>query len=226
MNNFYIYIYLDPKTNEPVYVGKGKGRRALTHRTKSKNKHLNSLIKKRQSEGYTCEPMILNMPSEQAALSAEKFYIAGIGRKDLKTGPLFNNTDGGEGVTGLVHSDKTKAKMSESRKGVPNGRKSQPGTFTGRKHTPETIAKMTGRKMSDEAKEKMSASAKGRKRSDEAIAKMAATNTGKKRPEHALAMTGRKHTPESIEKMKIARRSRVIQPNVGKRINKVVKIDK
>ncbi len=28
---YYVYLYVDPRTNEPFYVGKGQGDRALAH---------------------------------------------------------------------------------------------------------------------------------------------------------------------------------------------------
>ena len=84
---------------------------------------------------------------------------------------------------------------------------------TGRKHSPETCAKMsaakTGRKYSPETLTKMSAAKKGRKRSPEFCAKMSVIQKGKKKsPEHiakiSAAKTGRKHSPETCAKISAA----------------------
>lgn len=72
--------------------------------------------------------------------------------------------------------------LSESHKG-------QTGSMTGRKHTPEALAKMsaasTGRKLSPEARVKVSEALRHRVRkpmSDETKAKMSASKTGHKYP--------------------------------------------
>ena len=42
------------------------------------------------------------------------------GRKDTNSGILINKTDGGEGVSGLIHTEETRNKMSEAKKGKPS----------------------------------------------------------------------------------------------------------
>ena len=76
---------------------------------------------------------------------------------------------------------------------------------TGRKHSPETCAKMsaakTGRKYSPETLTKMSAAKKGRKRSPEFCAKVAA------------ALKGKKISPETIAKRQATRAAnRALKP--------------
>jgi len=36
MKSFYVYIYIDPRTNLPFYIGKGSGKRAYTHLRETK----------------------------------------------------------------------------------------------------------------------------------------------------------------------------------------------
>jgi hypothetical protein len=69
---------------------------------------------------------------EQTAFRIEMELIAKYKRKDLypDIGLLHNRSDGGEGVTGMRHSEDTRKKMSEDRKGKNN-------SFYGRSHSEE-----------------------------------------------------------------------------------------
>lgn len=100
MAEFYTYLYSDPKDSTPVYVGKGKNKRAFSHLKHSTNRRLRHLIAKRQSEGYTVVPAITPCSTEVEALALEIELIARYGRSDLGKGTLFNLTDGGEGPSG------------------------------------------------------------------------------------------------------------------------------
>jgi hypothetical protein len=195
---FYIYIYIDPKTNEPVYVGKGTAKRAVHHVYAAT--HLGNLLRKRKTEGYTCYPMILKMSSEQAAFSAEKFYISAIGRNDLGKGTLLNLTDGGEGCSGHTHSDQTKEKMkaahlgksksSEHKAKISAAQKGKPGV----KHTAET-------------KEKIAASNKGKPKSSEHKAKLSAAKqniSDETRAKLSDAQKGKTSSPETRAKITAA----------------------
>ena len=106
MNDFYTYAYLRTDRT-PYYVGKGKNDRAYTknrrHFKPPKDKSRIIFLKQNLTE--------------EEAFKHEKYMIAVFGRKDLGTGILHNRTDGGEGSSGLIHSDETKIKMSESHTG-------------------------------------------------------------------------------------------------------------
>lgn len=52
---YYTYLYKDPKTDIPVYIGKGKNNRAFGHLKKSQNPKLNALLRKRTREGFYIE---------------------------------------------------------------------------------------------------------------------------------------------------------------------------
>lgn len=71
-----------------------------------------------------------------------------------------------------------------------------------------------GKKFSDETRRKMSAWQIGRKMSTEAKAKMSQSHKGKLSP-----MAGKKHRPESIEKMRVIALNRTVHPNTGKSWN-------
>ena len=111
---FYVYVYRDPrptKNNQPVYVGKGTGDRDLSHWSRgSHNKPFQDFIAHLKVRGLVapCE-RVLETESEAEAFAKEIELIALYGRRDLKKGPLFNLTDGGEGVAGMVRTAEQRA---------------------------------------------------------------------------------------------------------------------
>lgn len=87
----YIYVYHSPWTKEPVYVGKGAGRRAWDHIRRSHNKKLRAMITTAREAGLTIEPVLIETDlTADEAREREIFHIRRIGREDLQTGPLFN----------------------------------------------------------------------------------------------------------------------------------------
>ena len=135
-DNFYTYALLDPRKPgvwvygeqgeytfnfEPFYGGKGKNKRWKDHLKKSnlkENNYKNNKIKKILFEGL--ELIVVKIKEnliECVSLKYEMNMIKTIGRLDLGTGPLTNNTDGGEGNSGWVPSEETRKKQSDSRKG-------------------------------------------------------------------------------------------------------------
>jgi hypothetical protein len=102
MVEFYTYLYRDPKTYTPRYVGKGSALRAWKHLEKSSNLRLHNMIQKRLREGFDVQPEIATKGDEEWAFFVEEEMIAKYGRLNLGTGTLFNRTDGGEGVRNNV----------------------------------------------------------------------------------------------------------------------------
>ena len=92
---FYSYIYLRGD-NTPYYAGKGTGDRAFLQRNHNV---------KVPPRGFI---VVFSMDSEELALESEKALIELFGRKNNGTGILRNLTDGGDGVSGLRHSEETK----------------------------------------------------------------------------------------------------------------------
>lgn len=133
---FYVYVYFD---KHPVYVGKGQKTRCFDHF--NLNTRLGYLIRKREQQGIKLDLQIYPCESEQKAFELEKFLINRIGREDQGRGPLFNLTDGGEGQSGLKHSEETKKKISTGLIGNKNGLNGK--SRTGQKHSPETKEKMS-----------------------------------------------------------------------------------
>jgi hypothetical protein len=166
----YVYIYLDPRKTpaEPIYVGKGIGKRASFHKTRAKNPILKRKIDKINELGL--EPIVeiyQDKLSDQEALNLEIELISKFGRIDLKTGTLCNLTEGGEGSSGRIASEETRRLWSEQRKG--------------KKQTPAQYSANCNRVISEETKKKQSEANKGKKLSTDVIAKIALANTGSKR---------------------------------------------
>ena len=117
---YYVYIYKDPrptKNQQVVYVGKGTGDRAWYHWKKRVrgNKGFGAFLALLRQEKL--EPII--EIARESLEEAEAFYeemklIEVYGRRDLGTGTLFNLTDGGEGLAGVIRTDEWRKNISES----------------------------------------------------------------------------------------------------------------
>jgi hypothetical protein len=82
---FYVYLYIDPRTDEPFYVGKGQGDRALAHLRDDNESLKVKRIKEIQASGL--EPridiLVHELASEKAAFGIEAAVIDAIGRGKL-----------------------------------------------------------------------------------------------------------------------------------------------
>lgn len=115
MNDFYVYVYLDQQEPgdwkykniylgfKPFYVGKGKGKRDVSHlcdymlkRNSSKSAKIKSIIAK--TGELPLHTRIFHNLTETDALTIEQDFIKTFGRKDNNTGILRNLTDGGDGI--------------------------------------------------------------------------------------------------------------------------------
>ncbi len=102
--NFVVYMYVR-EDGTPYYIGKGRPRRPYEKRgrpcgTPSKDKIV----------------ILHENIDEQKAFQIERELIAKYGRKDLdpKNGILYNRSDGGEGSSGRIMTEKAKKVLSES----------------------------------------------------------------------------------------------------------------
>lgn len=150
-DKFYVYELWNPIRNEPFYVGKGKvdrhgmlGRyrahlleaRQVSEGKRKKNYKL-SLILKILRENYNVEcKIVLETYDENEAFTMEKKLIKYYGRHDLKTGPLTNLTEGGDGTSGYVYSEEQCKRRSEDRKG-------EKGSMYGIRHTNQSKLEMS-----------------------------------------------------------------------------------
>lgn len=103
MNNYYVYAYLR-NDGSPYYIGKGKDGRAW-----SKN-HGRIFVPKNKEN---IQIFFENLPEKDAHLK-EIELIAYYGRKDLNTGILQNQTNGGEGSSGRQLSAESIQKLSNT----------------------------------------------------------------------------------------------------------------
>jgi len=165
---FCVYEHIRPDTNAIFYVGKGSHVRA--HSKHRRNKHWNSVVAK--AGGYSVK-MIANNIEEELSFLVEMERIDQLKRIGLK---LTNKTDGGEGPSGMQHTDEAKRKIADAQRGEKHW------TF-GYVYTEAHREKMrqNGRKMvfTDEVRQKISATSKGRKLSADARAKISKSKQGK-----------------------------------------------
>jgi len=111
-NRFYVYIYLDPSKLPkwvPIYVGKGTGGRDRQHLAPfylNDGTYFHNKLRKLIRQDFNPQPIqpLANL-TEEEAFTWEEGLIKLYGRRDLKTGILYNLTDGGEGTSGYKHTD-------------------------------------------------------------------------------------------------------------------------
>lgn len=140
---YYVYIYKNPKTLDPFYVGKGCGNRAYSHLEKAKKIRKGSreslcIVECRKLLKENLEPIIEIVSEnldELRAFVAEKEFIKKYGRRDICTGILTNQTDGGDGFIGTVRTKLQYERIIESRKDYKHSEETKqklrkPKTFT------------------------------------------------------------------------------------------------
>jgi len=203
---FYTYAYLR-KNKTPYYIGKGSGGRICKKGKGEVNPPKDKLRIIFLKQNLT----------EEEAFRHEIYMIAVFGRKDLGTGILYNKTNGGDGICGVVRTEEWRRKQSEAMKGktpspetraklsaankniTPETRAKMSAANKGKTHSPETKAKMSAAKknITPETRAKISAAKKGIPRSPETRAKLSAVNKGKT------------HSQESKEKMSAAKKGEI-----------------
>ncbi len=154
MKEYYVYCHKNPETLEIFYIGKGIKKRA--YKKDGRGKYWINYVNK---YGLPIIEFLYENLNEDDAIKIEKELILKIGRKDLNKGPLVNTTDGGEGCSGLVHSEKSKKLISESRKGKTGNNKGKTWKFKiprtkGLKRGNYKLRKDKGKKFSQETIEK------------------------------------------------------------------------
>jgi hypothetical protein len=100
-------------------VGQGRGIRALNV-DRSDNKHYRFIVNKLARHGLWVTVCIVKEHlTEKQAFTLERRLIRKYGRKDLGRGHLANQTDGGEGSSGTIVCEETRALFRKQRRGVP-----------------------------------------------------------------------------------------------------------
>lgn len=226
---FYVYTHARPD-GTVFYVGKGHGKRAW--RFVQRNNYHSSIVSKYGKESIIVET--LNCKSERHAFDLEEFMIRMYRRMGMK---LANFTNGGDGVSGLVHSEESKKLMSlkqsnrnsEWRRKIGEGNK-------GKKRSDEFISKISAAlrarppiseetrkklkdawklrgKVSDETRLKISMALKNP--SEETRKKMSESRknpSAETRAKIGAAHKGKIMSEESRRKMSEARKGRKLKP--------------
>ena len=164
-SDYYIYAIFSI-TGIPRYIGKGRVGRLAYHKKHSSNARLSHLYAKyRDLPSIKIRTGLTNAQANEYEIA----FIKAIGRLDIRTGPLFNLTDGGDGGTyGRICSPETKLRMRNAQ--------------LGKKNSPSAIEKirisLTGRNVSDATREKLRIASTGRMKSPETREKLRQANTG------------------------------------------------
>lgn len=211
---YYVYVYLDPRKRgnfvygdlifeyEPFYIGKGKGLRLYVHlkeaergedRSRDKNSSKHRKILKIKSLGMC--PVIQKIDrnlSQDTALDLEAIYIKKIGNIWDKNGPLLNISKGGIGGDTMSNNPNKKEifeRILEKKSGYKHSEEAKKNMSIAQKnrdYTTTEYAKVItylthfGRKITEEERKKRSEAVKGDKN----------------------PFYGKKHTPETLEKIK------------------------
>ena len=189
MNKSMVIYLLTDTTNGKQYVGQTQRRlreRILEH--KKDDLYVDRAIRKHGWENFTVE-ILDECETIDELNEREQYRIAELGTREPNG---YNLADGGMGKPGHKCSEKTKALLA--------------ALHTGKKHTPESIAKMSkatteqmkdpavrahlaeinrGKKASDETRKKMSKTRQGRKHTEESKKKISETNKGRGLSEEA-----------------------------------------
>lgn len=158
---FYTYLHLRPD-GVPFYAGKGKGKRA--HVLEGRGRWHNNVVEKYSLKNIIIRKVKLGL-TEAQAFAHEVELIACLRAFNYD---ICNVTDGGEGISGCVHSEETRAKMSAAHVGL--------------KHSDESRAKMSAvqklQVVSFATRAKISMTMKGIVPSEASRAKMSAAKIG------------------------------------------------
>lgn len=147
----YIYALIDPRSNEIRYIGKSirPKERLWNHYQDKCQCHRTHWLAELKRDGFMATIKILQtLPDNSDWQKCERRWIL----KGKSLGwPLTNNTEGGDGTSGLP--EETRMRMAL--------------TWKGRKHRPDSLLKIgaasKGRKHSDASKERMRIIMTGRK---------------------------------------------------------------
>jgi hypothetical protein len=186
------------------YVGKGCRSRAL-------NQHNRGVYWERivnKAGGFTINYPVKNV-DEELSLLAEMELIDQYRKLGVK---LVNVSDGGEGTTGFHHDEESKRKIGLANKTTPKASGELHGMY-GKKHTAESLAKMSASQKSREWGKKHHFY--GKQHTEETKAKISASRKGKLIGE-ANPFFGKTHTEEAKAKM--------AAPHVGRKASEETKV--
>lgn len=184
---YYVYIYKDPITNDPFYVGKGKGDRYKAHlyETKENYKNKRKYNKIKSLKEQNLQPIIdfhSYYDNEDDAYDAEETLIKKYGRIDFDENGILTNI----AINSKPSSTALKGKTYEEIYGVEGAKIRKMQTSKANK----------GKKLSDETKQKLRKINLGRKHTKETKRKISEAGKG-----HASWNKGKKQTEETKRKI-------------------------
>jgi len=195
---YYVYQLVDPNTNQPFYVGKGKGDRARSHLTpnkKTNNPRKDAKIAEIRATGT--EPQVVylfeNLSNDEAYIKEEEL-IKSLGRMGYDEPGILTNIKidakpPSQKGKKRVFTEEHKRKLSERLKG--KSKTSPPWNKGLSKNTDERVKEAAknrsiagnkhqiGQKYSDERIQKISEKLTGRTMTEEQISKMSSAKKGK-----------------------------------------------
>ena len=207
-----IYTYIDKKNNEIVYIGKDSNidtnERHKQHFQPSKydNQPINRILQNNRDRYIYQVLWEIDDCTNNHLNQMEIYYIK-------KYNPQFNFTEGGDGISGYRHTEKSKGKISESLKGKTfseETKKKISESLKGKTFSEETKKKMSeakkGKTLSEETKKKISESLKGKTFSEETKKKMSEARKGKTFSEETKkkiseSLKGKTHSLETRKKI-------------------------
>ena len=181
----YIYKHTRVDKNEVFYIGIGSDTDyTRAYSTISRNTHWNNII---NVTDYIVDIIEDGLTWEDACIG-EIRWIEHYGRRDLNEGTLVNMTNGGDGSFGLVHTDKTKSKISKANSGVNH-------PLFGKKRDETFSKKMSNWIRTDEIKKKISKTRCDKFQSGE-LKPSKYERTNEIREKNRLALIGKPKTDE------------------------------
>ena len=179
----FAYIHCKPD-GTPFYVGKGTLKRSKNFKV-GRNSHYTNVLNKHKPENILVGK--LECSSEQSAFDLEKGLIKCLRNMGVE---LTNMTDGGEGLSGYVHTNDAKSKIGSSSKARGVSELCKLKSIESRKGKPLSNAwcknlSIARRKrvITDETKDRLSEACKGRIVSKQTRIKISDAQKGVKRPQ-------------------------------------------
>ena len=103
----YLYRHIRLDINQPFYIGIGGLNKFDNYKRAFSKNSRNVYWKKIVSKTNYCVEIVYESDDINTILDKEKEFIKLYGRKDLKTGTLANQTDGGHGTFNIIVSKET-----------------------------------------------------------------------------------------------------------------------